>query len=206
VSPLIVVAAGVCVIAALCIFVLIASLMAAFIFHVGPKLQGTFLALTAADAVRILEAMPTYPSWWHSNVRQPKKPQFVMFARNPLSGLTEYVCGFDPLHQPVTTPDRDAAVRLDLADKYPIKKFLQMAEEYGIELFLVFADRPPRAVGYGLAPDAICEARTLPPRLASGLHPTSRVASWKAPAAIGGSASTQQARTKSGVWTSLSIR
>lgn len=84
-SPLILVAAAVVIAAALLVFA--ADLLAAIAFHYLPALEGTVLAFTASDFVRLLRAMPALPKWWPGLQSDMHKPILVAFAQNPLNGM-----------------------------------------------------------------------------------------------------------------------
>jgi hypothetical protein len=177
-NPLIVVMIVVFVCATFLMLLVAASLFAALVFRFAPMLQGTLFALTASDVGRMLRQMPTYPAWWHRHGIPPPKPIFGLLALNPVGKQPEYLFGFNPLHQPVFTTNRDQALRVNCADKFAIEKLLRMTEDEGLNVFLVLAEgqagrnplpgeagrlsRVPRT----LRPSVVTELGTLRPRVA----------------------------------------
>src|SRR5262249_21377067 len=101
-----------------------ASLLALVVFRFAPSLQGSVLALTASDMVRVVRSMPLYPSWWRHSGPDPSKQMPVIFALNPLRG-TEYLYGFDPLHHPLFSSKRAEATRFNLGDRFAIERVFQ---------------------------------------------------------------------------------
>lgn len=177
-TPLYVVIIAVFVCVTLLMLLVAASLLAALVFRFAPTLQGTFFGLTASDLARMLRQMPTYPAWWHRHGIPPQMPILGMLALNPVGKQAEYLFGFNPLHQPVFTTNRDQALRVNCADKFAIEKLLRMTEDDGLNVFLVLAQgqagrnalpgeagrlsrvpRPPK-------PDVVTELATPRPRVA----------------------------------------
>jgi hypothetical protein len=179
-TPLLVVVVAVFVCAIFFLLVLVASLLAAFAFWCAPALEGTILALTASDIARMLRQMPTYPAWWHRHGVPPPKPIFGILALNPVAKQPEYMFAINPMHQPVFTTNRDQALRVNCADRFLIQKLLRMAEDDGLNMFLVLAEgqagrnaipgeagRRPR-VGQSLKSRTIPQLEALRPHAISG--------------------------------------
>jgi hypothetical protein len=138
-TPLLVVVIAVFMCASFLILLLAASLLAALVFRFAPTLQGTLLALTSSDIARMMRQMPTYPAWWHRHGVPPPNPIFGILALNPVAKQPEYLFGFNPLHQPVFTTNRDQALKVNCADKFVIAKLLRITEDEGLNVFLVLA-------------------------------------------------------------------
>lgn len=118
-----------------------ASLLAALAFRFLPKLQGTFLSLTASDVVRAIRQMPTYPAWWHRFGVPARRPILVLLARNPMTKEAAYVSGINRhLHTLDFTSHREMAHRFDSCDRLALRTYLQKAEDERKELFLVLAE------------------------------------------------------------------
>jgi hypothetical protein len=175
-TPFIVVVFAVFVCAILFILILAASLLAALVFRFAPTLQGSLLALTTSDTVRMLRQMPTYPAWWYRRgMIKPPNPILVLLALNPLK-RPEYLYMFDPLHRPLFTPNKDEAMKIDFSDRFLLERIVRRVEDNCLDVFLVLAEGgraneptfsgPPPHLRPRFGPVVVPQLATLRPRVA----------------------------------------
>jgi hypothetical protein len=146
--------------------VVAASLLAALVFRFAPTLQGSLLALTASDTIRMLRRMPTYPAWWYRRgMIKPPNPILVMLALNPLK-RPEYLYIFDPLHRPLFTPNRDEAMKIDFSDRFLLERIVRRVEDNRLDVFVVLAEG-----GRAIVPKLVGPPPHLRPRFGPGVVP-----------------------------------
>jgi hypothetical protein len=138
-NPLVVVGISLLICAILFIFLLLASLLAAFIFRYAPSLEGTMLSLTPSDLARTLRQMPVYPAWWHPPGVPPPKRTLVLIVVNP-EKKAGYLCGFDPLHRPLFSSNRNEGLQFDFEDIFAIERLYFKLEDECFYPFIVPVD------------------------------------------------------------------
>jgi hypothetical protein len=138
-NPLVVVGLSLFICAILFIFLLLASLLGALIFRYAPSLEGTILSMTPSDVIRTLRQMPVYPAWWHSRRVPVLKQTLVLIVINPEKNAG-YLRGFDPLHHPIFSANRNEGMQFDFEDLFALKALNSKLEEEGLYAFLAPLD------------------------------------------------------------------
>jgi|HubBroStandDraft_6_1064221.scaffolds.fasta_scaffold15270_5 hypothetical protein len=140
-NSLVILAVVVFVTAIVVIIVLSASLLALVVFRFAPALNGTILALTTSDIGCMLRQMPLYPAWWPGRGPKKREKKMVVLALNPIE-KAEYFSGFDAIHKPMFTSDKNMGLQFDFADRFAIERLIRKLEDDALEVFLVFFETP----------------------------------------------------------------
>jgi hypothetical protein len=140
-NSLVVLAVVVFMTAIVVIIVLSASFLALVVFRFAPSLNGTILALTLSEIDWMLRRMPLYPGWWPGRGTKKREKKMIMLALNPIE-KAEYFSGFDAIHKPIFTSDKNIGLQFDFADRFAIERLIRRLEDDGLEVFLVFVETP----------------------------------------------------------------